>query len=139
MRTVKEVMTRDVYTIHPDDTVLGASQLMRRRSIRHVPVVEGHALVGIITDRDIKRAAPSLLSGSDQKDYEDVLRSTLVSRIMTREPFTVDVQARIRTAVRVMVENRVGALPVMDRNRLVGIITGYDLLKEFLATLDPDE
>lgn len=139
MRTVKDAMTRDVYTINPDDSILAASQLMRRRSIRHVPVVDGRALVGIVTDRDIKRAAPSLLSGADQKDYEDVMRSTLVSRIMTREPYTLDVEAKIRTAVRLMVENKIGALPVMERGRLVGIITGYDLLKEFLGVLSDEE
>lgn len=132
-------MTRDVYTVDPGDTVLAVSQLMRRRGIRHVPVVEDRTLVGIITDRDIKRAAPSLLSGTSQKDYEDVLRSTLVSRIMTREPFTVDIEASIRTAVRLMVENKIGALPVMDGSRLVGILTGFDLLKEFLATLEDEE
>lgn len=132
-------MTREVYTVQPDDSILAATQLMRRRNIRHVPVVETGILVGIVTDRDIKRAAPSLLSGGDQSDYEDVMRSTLVSRIMTREPFTLDVEAQIRTAVRLMVENRIGALPVMDEKRLVGIITGYDLLKEFLMILEDDE
>ena len=132
-------MTREVYTIQPEDTILAVTQLMRRRSIRHVPVVEDGILVGIVTDRDVKRAAPSLLSGGDQTDYEDVMRSTLVSRIMTREPFTVTVSATIRTAVRLMVENRIGALPVMEEKRLVGIITGYDLLKEFLMTLEDAE
>jgi acetoin utilization protein AcuB len=139
MRTVKEAMTRDVYTISPDDSILSASQLMQRRSIRHVPVVDNGLLVGIITDRDIKRAAPSLLSGSDQNDYEDVMRTTLVSRIMTREPLTLGRDAKIRTAVRLMVENKVGALPVMDGRRVIGIITGYDLLKEFLGLLEDHE
>lgn len=133
-------MTRDVYTISPDESILSASQLMQRRSIRHVPVVNDDGLlVGIITDRDIKRAAPSLLSGSDQNDYEDVMRSTLVSRIMTREPLTLGRDAKIRTAVRVMVENKIGALPVMEGGRVIGIITGYDLLKEFLMILEDSE
>lgn len=139
MRQVREAMTRDVYTVEPGDTILAVSQLMRRRVIRHVPVVENQILVGIVTDRDIKRAAPSLLSGTSQTDYEDVLRSTLVSRIMTKEPFTIDVEAEIRTAVRLMVEHKIGALPVMDGKRLAGILTGYDLLKEFLASLEEKE
>lgn len=138
MGTVKDAMTRNVYTVRQDDTILAASQLMRRRSIRHVPVVEDHTLVGIITDRDIKRAAPSLLSGFDQSDYEEVMRSTLVSRIMTREPFTLEIDSEIQTAVRVMVENKIGALPVMDGDRLAGIITSYDLLKEFLTVLEAE-
>ncbi len=132
-------MTREVYTVNPDDTILAASQLMRRRSIRHIPVVENSILVGIVTDRDIKRAAPSLLSGSDQNDYEDVLRSTLVSRIMTREPFTVSADAAILEAVRLVVERRIGALPVMEEKRLVGIITTHDLLKDFLMNLEDEE
>lgn len=132
-------MTRDVYTVSPDDSVLAASQLMRRRSVRHVPVLDGHRLVGIITDRDIKRAAPSLLSGASQDDYEDVLRSTMVSRIMTKEPFTVNVESSIRKAVALMVEHKVGALPVMDGERIAGIITGSDLLKEFLVALPEEE
>lgn len=132
-------MTREVYTVSPDDTILAASRLMRRRNIRHVPVIEEGKLVGIVTDRDIKRAAPSLLSVSSQLDYEDVMRATLVSRIMTKEPFTLPVEAQINMAVRIMVENKIGALPVMDGQRLAGIITGYDLLKEFLLVLPTEE
>lgn len=132
-------MTRDVYTVSPDDSILAASKLMRRRSVRHVPVIDDQRLVGIITDRDIKRAAPSLLSGSDQTEYENTMRTTMVSRIMTREPFTLGLDAEIRAALRLMVEHKIGAVPIMDGERLAGIITGYDLLKEFLEMLPGDD
>ena len=108
---------------------------MRRHSIRHLPVVNGNLLVGIVTDRDLRRASPSLLSGIAEEKYQEVLESTPVSKIMTREPFTVRLDTDLADAVNILVEKRISSLPVVNGAELVGIVTEIDALRVLLELL----
>src|SRR6185436_20495926 len=83
---VEDVMTRDVVTLTPEHTLRDAIDLLRSKRIRHLPVVEAQRLVGIVTDRDVKRATPSVLAGWDRAQYDDMLLTIKVSQLMTREP-----------------------------------------------------
>jgi acetoin utilization protein AcuB len=91
--------------------------------------------VGIVSDRDIRKASPSLLSGVDMTEYEDVLRNTPISRVMTREPFTVTAETDLREAVQLLVDKKIGAIPVVDGKELVGIFSEIDALKVLLGVL----
>ena len=133
--TVAELMTSDVATINPDASLREAIQVLRIRRIRHLPVVQDSKLVGILTDRDVKKAMPSLHSGVDRDEYEQVLDDTLVSSAMTRDPMTVSSTTSLKEALGLLVEKKFGALPVVDNGKLVGIVTDIDFLKAFYRTL----
>lgn len=132
---VGEYMTRDPITVQEDTSMKEAMLLLRTHHIRHLPVANGKMLVGLVSDRDIRRASPSLLSGIDKNDYEQVLEDTPVSRIMTREPFTVTEVTPLVDAVTVLVEKKFGSLPVVDGSELVGIFTEIDAMKILLNHL----
>lgn len=133
---VRQVMTSPVETLPPDATMEDGILLEMRRRVRHIPIVEAGRLVGIVTDRDLKRATPSVLSGVDREEYERVVRGTPLSRVMTRDPVTVTPETPLREAVGIMVERKYGSLPVLDGDgRLVGILTESDALRAFQALL----
>jgi acetoin utilization protein AcuB len=133
---VGEYMTRDPITVSEDTSMKEAMLLLRTHHIRHLPVANGNVLVGLVSDRDIRRASPSLLSGIGKNDYEQVLEDTTVGRIMTREPFTVTETTTLAEAVAVLVEKKFGSLPVVDGDGLVGIFTEFDALKILLVQLN---
>lgn len=132
---VANCMTADVFALPPGASMREAVELLRRRHIRHIPVVDGHTLVGIVTDRDLRRASPSLLSGIAESEYDAVLDRTPLSKIMTREPLTTTPESDVSGAVRVLVERKVGGLPVVHNGRVVGIFTSSDALKVLLEVL----
>ena len=134
--TVRQLMTANPETLPPTATMQEAIELEMRRRIRHIPVVEDGALVGIVTDRDLKRATPSVLSGVDRAEYERVVAETPLGRVMTRDPMTVTPDTSLRAAVQVFVERKYGALPVVEDGRLVGILTESDVMRAFVALLD---
>jgi acetoin utilization protein AcuB len=134
--TVRDYMISQVETLTPDDSLETAVMLERRFRIRHIPIVESGELVGMVTDHDLKRALPSPVTGSDQQTFERVVQTTRLRQIMTRSPTTISPAAPLRDAVQILCEKKFGALPVVEQGRLVGIITGVDMLRAFLAVLD---
>ena len=126
---VEDVMSRSVVTLTPEQTLRDAIELLRSKGIRHLPVVDDSKIVGIVTDRDVKRATPSLLSGIDRDGYEGVLDTTKVRQFMTREPQTVTPNSGLKAAVKIFLDRKVGALPVVDDGHLVGILSDIDILR----------
>jgi CBS domain-containing protein len=124
METVEQRMTRPVITLAEGQSLREAIAVMQRHRIRHLPVVAEDRLVGILTDRDVKRATPSLLSGVSQEEFDRVLKETPVGHVMTRNPFTVTPSTPLRDAVKVLVDRRFSALPVVESGRRVGIVSG---------------
>lgn len=133
---VGNYMTPEPITVSENDSMGEAVLAMRRHQIRHLPVVNANTLVGIVTDRDIQRASPSLLSGIAEREYQKVLDSTPVGKIMTREPFTVRLDTDLVDAVRILVDKRFSALPVVNGDELVGILTDIDALRVLLDILE---
>src|SRR5436853_238624 len=123
-------MTAPAISIAPGETLREALNLMRSHRIRQLPVVEDGALVGIITDRDTKRATPSVLSG-DRQEYDRILDKTHVQQFMTREPMTITPDTPVKAAVRIFITQKVGALPVINDGSLIGIVTQIDALRAF--------
>jgi acetoin utilization protein AcuB len=136
MRTVRDDMSRQPTTLRPDDPLRRAVELVMVRRIRHIPVIgDGERLAGIVTDRDVKRVLPSPLAPLDRDSYESLLDDTTVSRIMTREPYTVQADTPVHDAVRVMLDHKVGGLPVLEDERVIGLFTQSDALRGYLELL----
>ena len=123
-------------TLTEGQSLREAIVLMQRHHIRHIPVVEGERVIGLVTDRDVKRATPSLLSGVDQEQFDEVLSRTRIAQVMTRDPFTVTPSTSLKDAVKVVIQRKFGALPVVEGEKLVGIITATDLLRAFYEMLE---
>ncbi|HEY3174911.1 MAG TPA: CBS domain-containing protein [Candidatus Polarisedimenticolia bacterium] len=136
MRTVEELMTRKLLTMDEDQTLREAMAMMQRHRVRHLPVMKGGRLSGILTDRDVKRATPSLLTGVSQEEFDRVLSETSVSHVMTRNPYTVTPSTSLKDAVKILIDRRFSSLPVVEANKLVGILTITDLLRALHETLE---
>jgi acetoin utilization protein AcuB len=126
--TVASAMTRDPVTLGPEDSLMHASEVMRLHGIRRIPIVLGEDLVGLLAEGDLKRAQPSTLSAS-QEDFDRVMDSTTVSRIMINKPITIDETTPLLEAAETLHETKYGALPVVHNGRLVGILTDNDLIR----------
>ncbi len=126
---VRDFMTTHPVTIGYSARLLDAALLMRRSGLRHLPVVDGDRLVGILTDRDLQRCAPSRLIPISEEDYNAVFENTTVDRVMCREPKTVALTALLSEAIAVFQQARVGCLPVLEEGKLVGILTRWDLIE----------
>ena len=124
MLLVGDSMTREVVTLAPDDTAKAALALCRERRIRHLPVLEGGTLVGIVSDRDLRAAAPPL----GDPDRAAVLAKIRIGDVMAKEVVTVLPSDPIEQAANTMRERRIGCLPVVEDSGLVGIITTSDVM-----------
>ena len=133
---VSDRMTREVSTLEEEQSLREALTLQNLHRIRHIPVVADGRVVGILTDRDLKRATPSILSGIDQKQYDDLLETIRVGQIMTRNPYTVTPATPLKHVAEILIDHKFGALPVIENNLLVGIITEIDLLRVLYEMLD---
>ncbi len=117
-------MTRGVVTLPPDETAATALAVCRERRIRHLPVLKEGRLVGIVSDRDLRSSTPAL--GDPQRAA--ALQKLLVEDVMAREVATVHPDDPIEQAANTMRERRIGCLPVLDGDELVGIITTSDVM-----------
>lgn len=125
---VKDFMTSEVTSLQETDTLLDAAMIFVRSSFRHVPVLRDKKLVGIITERDVKQFAPSLLSRTSAEEYNQIMETTPISRVMTREPMTLKPEQPVFEAAKILHTKRVGCLPVVENGELAGILTTTDLL-----------
>ena len=137
---VRNKMTPNVITASPETTLADALKLTRGNRIRHLPVVENNKLVGIVTDRDLRLAMPPIwASDTDHSQLRDALVTKQVEEVMVTEIITTSPITPIEDAARKLYEHRIGCLPVMEDDALVGIITETDLLRAFVELFGPDE
>jgi CBS domain-containing protein len=125
---VRDWMSRNPVTVPPDSPVAHVIGLMRVDGIRHVLVVDEGQLVGIVSNRDVR----SLLIDGEPH----VLPASPISRVMSDSPVTTSPEVPLTEAARAMLERKIGALPVLDRDRPVGILTRSDALEALLAWAD---
>lgn len=128
MLRVDDIMTRDPEVLEPTHTLLDAMTLLERRKIRHIPITRGGELVGIVSDRDVKRARPTHLDEGERKNWRKVVTETPLSMVMTRDPVSVQTGASVRQVVQRFIDSRIGSLPVLEGRKLIGIVTNHDLL-----------
>jgi acetoin utilization protein AcuB len=132
---VQGLMSGPPVTIPLKARLVDAALLMRRSSVRHLLVVEGGRLVGLLTDRDLQRCAPSRLIPITEEAYNDMFANTPVERVMVRDPRTIPVSAPVIEAITTMQQAQIGCLPVMDGEKIVGIVTRWDLIEAFRRML----
>ena len=120
-------------TLKPQDSLQHAHDRLRKYRINQFPVVRDGSLVGIVTDRDVRTAYPSSLSRIRTEDIEEFAGERPVDQVMTREVVTISPEATLREAALRLRQYRLGALPVMEEGKLVGIITRSDLLEAMLT------
>ena len=122
-------MTHDPITIDPQTTLPEASRLMKECSIRRLPVVDNGRLVGIVTLGDLREASPSQATSLSIYELNYLLSRLTVGEIMTREPISIAPDTSIEAAALLMLEHKIGSLPVVDANKVVGIITESDIFR----------
>jgi acetoin utilization protein AcuB len=123
---VVDVMTKDPLTVTPTETIGQADELMNTNKIRQLPVVQGKDLIGIVTDRDIR----SFLSGSLGVEAREEALNTKVREIMTTEPISVSSDDDLQEAIELMIDEKIGGIPVVDEAEgMVGIVTYVDVLR----------
>jgi CBS domain-containing protein len=133
--TIREIMTTEVVSLQETDNMLDASMIFARSSLRHLPVLHDTVLVGVVTERDVKRFAPGLLSGVTSEQYNLALETTAISRVMTRDPMTLKPEQEVVEAAEIFVSKRFGCLPVVDNGKLVGIVTRSNMLRLMVKML----
>lgn len=129
---VADWMNKALVVVTPDVPVKEAMRLLQEKRIRHLPVVEKEELVGIITDRDLRSVTPSPATSLSIYEINYLLDKLTVREVMTKKVFTVSPEAELEEAARLILERKIGALPVVKDRTLVGIITETDLLRAFL-------
>jgi len=135
---VRDVMTENVHTVCVDTKTIVASEIMDWAKVRHVPVIDGERrVVGIITHRDLLRVSISALSTSVAKiEKRQHLSMVPISEVLRSDVRTISPDASVRLAARIMREEKFGCLPVVEKGKLVGVVTEADLLQ--LVEMLPD-
>jgi acetoin utilization protein AcuB len=134
---VGDVMTRPVTSFRAEMTIGAAVKAMRARKIRHAPVLDAKgALVGIVSDGDLRQVVldPTILGGLE--DLAKALNLRTLRDVITWGPVTVKPSTDIRQAAQLMHANKIGALPVIEQDRIVGMLTDTDVLKTLVRIID---
>ncbi len=130
---VEQIMTKDVLTVQPDTRLAKIADLMRKNSVRHIPVIDAQgAVLGIVSHRDVQRAQPSVITTLDRGEVTYLLDKVSAADIMHKKVTTCSPRTLVEEAGRLMRPAKIGCLPVVDGGKLVGIITNVDLLDFFL-------
>ena len=128
---VEELMSPLPYVVSPRDTVGDVLRVLAEAEVRHLPVVEDHALVGIVSDRDLREFSPTAMKEFDDPSGVDRLLSTPIARVMNSDVVTTHPEAEVGEAVDLMLDNKIGAVPVVEAGtqKLVGIVSYVDVLR----------
>lgn len=130
---VRDLMTPDPYTLAPRDTLAALYDLMDTRRVRHVPIVDSDGeLVGLLTHTDLAMTALGSLSDLPLSQERDLLQRRRIREVMVTEVETIDPDAPLVEAAQTLFENKIGCLPVVEGNRLVGILTESDFVRRFV-------
>jgi acetoin utilization protein AcuB len=126
---VRDIMTRKVITVDPDTPMLDARQRMAEARIRHLVVIENARVVGIVTDRDIRLNLPSPATSLSVWEMNFLLAKLTVRGVMSHSVIMIGSNRPAAEAARIMVDGKIGALPVVDDGGLAGIVTESDFVR----------
>jgi CBS domain-containing protein len=121
-------MSKDIEVVDRNDTLLAVEERMATKQLRHLPVLEQGDIVGIVTQRDLFKAAMSSAMGYGEKAQKAYLQSIRVKEIMTYPVVTIAPDTSVAAAVAILITKGIGCLPVVDGTTLVGMLTKTDLL-----------
>lgn len=132
---VKNKMTPNPVTVTPDVSISAAFGIMKERQFRRLPVVQGGKLIGIVTEKELQQVSPSKATSLSVFELNYLLEKTTIKDAMSRDPITVQDDDLIEKAALLMRANKVGALPVLHGDKLVGVITESDIFDAFIDTM----
>lgn|SRR5690554_85041 len=130
---VSEIMSKDLITLSSEQSLYEASKLFSRHNVRHIPVVENERLVGMVSHTDLLRISFSGLDESDDSIVPVIYEMYSVPEIMTRVPVFVESNTTIKEVAEILSRQSFHSLPVLDKGKLVGIVTTTDLINYLLA------
>ena len=134
MLLVENWMNPHVITVDADDSMLDATKILKEHNIRHLPVLEKGKLVGIVTDRDLKRASPSDATALEAHELLYLIANIKVREIMTTNPITVPYNFTIEEAAQILLQAKISGMPVVDKDgNVIGTITQTDLFKVLIS------
>jgi len=133
---IRKRMQTEIVTLQVNEPLANAVEATASEQIRHLPILDGDRLVGMVSDRDIKQALPSAIIEGNKAEYDRVLRETPVRRIMRVSPITVGPSASLADVIRLMLDHRISAIPIVEGGKLVGLLTDTDVLQAFLELLE---
>lgn len=130
---IESRMTRNPVTVAPEVTVEDAAKIMKQEKVHRLPVLDKNKkLIGVISEKDILRALPSPVSSLSAYEMPYLLSKLTVKKLMTKDPVTISPNTIVEDAARLMADQDLSCLPVMDGDRLVGIVSKSDLFKMIL-------
>ena len=132
---VKDIMQAHPVTATFETRLPQLVQLLKRRGFRHLPVVDGGKLVGIVSDRDLKQSMASAASMTEGRERDRLLDELTAGQIMARAVVTIGSMFGVDEAARLMATRKISALPVTEGDRLVGIVTETDVLQLFVRAM----
>lgn len=136
---VGERMTHPVITVSPETLVIEVLELMKKHRIRRTPVTKDGKLVGIVSDKDILNASPSPTTSLSVWEMNYLLSKIQIRDVMSKKVLTVNEDTPIEEAAKIMSDHKIGGLPVMNGDKIVGIITETDLFKALLGLMGARE
>jgi acetoin utilization protein AcuB len=126
---IRDVMTKNPITVDSETLVIDAQKIMKENNIRRLPVVDKGTLVGIVTQHDLLQASPSPATSLSIHELNYLLARMKVKEVMKKNPFTLDPDTPFEEALRIGQDKKIGSFPVMDKGKLVGIITESDAVR----------
>jgi acetoin utilization protein AcuB len=131
---VQDWMSKDLFTVDEDTSIMQASKIMKQNAVQHLPVLRKGRLVGIVSDRDLKEATPSKATTLDIHEMYYLLDKIPVKDLMPQALYTINPDATVEKAAAVMLKRHISALPVVDpKGALIGIITKGDIFRAFVS------
>ena len=127
--TVRDLMTENPATLDRNETLDLAETIMNLGRIRHMPVVEDDKVVGVLSQRDLFRSALIVALGFGRKTTNRLIKTLRVKEVMSQNVITIAPDATVKEAARAMIEKKIGCLPVVESDKLVGLITETDILR----------
>ena len=128
---VAAIMSRKVISISADDTLRIVKEIMEHGSVRHLPVVRGGELVGVVSQRDLLKASLSNVMGLPAEEQSLFLEGVSITEVMSQPPVTIQEEASVQEAAQLMADRKIGCLPVLKADAFVGIVTETDVLRYF--------
>lgn len=136
---VRKKMHKDLVTVTKDERMTVAKKVMKEKNIRHLPVVDGKKLVGLVTNMDIRKAEASPATSLEIRELHYLLDKLTVGEIMTRNVITISPDISIEEATTLLHDNKIGCLPVVEDGNLVGIITENDVMEILIEVMGMKE
>ena len=126
---VKNLMTRGPVTLKRKDVLNLADDVMELGRIRHIPIMENDQVVGVLSQRDLFRHGLAKVRGLQNRERKELLKAIRIEEIMRKPVITINSEASLKDAAQLMVQKKIGCLPVVEGGRLVGLITETDVLR----------